>query len=213
MATARRVVEASDFIRRGEWGSWSLMQLTGQDIYGATLGIIGLGRIGEALVKRAKGFNMNVLYYNRTRKPEKEQELGIHYRELNTLLRQSDYVCLLLPYSNEVHHLIGKEELSLMKRSAIFINTARGGIVDEDALYQALVNGEIWAAGLDVFEREPLPVDHPLLSLPNVVALPHIGSASLKTRMRMAHLAADNMTNVLNGNEPITPVIVKETKD
>ncbi|MEH7503900.1 D-glycerate dehydrogenase [Neobacillus drentensis] len=206
MASARRVVEGSDFLRSGEWGAWSLMQMTGQDIYGATLGIIGLGRIGEALVKRAKGFEMNVLYYNRTRKQEKEDMLGIHYREMKDLLQQSDFICLLLPYSAEVHHLIGKEELSLMKRNAILVNTARGGLVDEDALYQSLKTGEIWAAGLDVFEQEPVSNDHPLLSLPNVVTLPHIGSASVKTRMRMAHLAADNMVNVLNDNEAITPV-------
>jgi glyoxylate reductase len=208
MATARRLVEASDYLRSGEWGAWSPMQLTGQDIYGATLGIVGLGRIGEALVKRAKGFDMKVLYFNRTRKLEKEKELGIQYAELDELLQQSDFVSLLLPYSPEVHHLIGKGELSLMKRSAILINTARGGIVDEDALFDALKEGEIWAAGLDVFEQEPVPIDHPLLSLPNVVTLPHMGSASVKTRMLMAHLAADNMVNVLNGNEPITPVLL-----
>jgi len=208
MATARRVVEASDYLRRGEWGSWSMMQLTGQDIYGTTMGIIGLGRIGEALVKRAKGFDMKVLYHNRTPKLEKEQELEIHYVELKDLLEQSDYVCLLLPYSPEVHHLIGKEELSLMKNDAILINSGRGGLVDENALFHALKDGEIWGAGLDVFEQEPVPVDHPLLTLPNVVTIPHIGSASVKTRMRMAHLAADNMINVLKGNEPITPVFL-----
>lgn len=206
MSAARRIVDASDYLRSGEWGAWSLMQLTGQDIYGATLGIVGLGRIGEALVKRAKGFDMNVLYHNRTRKQEKEQELGIHYVSLEDLLKQSDFICLLLPYSPEVHHLIGKKELSLMKENAILINTARGGIVDEHALYHALKDGVIWAAGLDVFQQEPVPVDHPLLTLPNVVTLPHIGSASVKTRMQMAHLAADNMKNVLSGNKPITPV-------
>ncbi|WML56050.1 D-glycerate dehydrogenase [Neobacillus sp. PS2-9] len=208
MTTARRVVEASDFLRSGEWGAWSLMQLTGQDVYGATLGIIGFGRIGEALVKRAKGFDMNVLYHSRTRKREKEEELGIHYAELGDLLQQSDFVCLLLPYSPEVHHLIGKEELLLMKRTAILINTARGGIVDEDALFQALKAGDIWAAGLDVFEQEPVPVDHPLLSLPNVIMLPHIGSASIQTRMKMARLAVDNLTNVLTGEEPINPIFI-----
>ncbi|MGG1573453.1 2-hydroxyacid dehydrogenase [Fictibacillus sp. NRS-1165] len=206
MATARRLMYASDFLRKGEWGAWSPMQHTGQDIYGATLGIVGLGRIGEALVKRAKGFNMNVLYYNRTRKYDKERELGIHFRELRELLRQADYVCLLLPFSDEIYHLIGKEELSLMKSNAVLINTARGGIVDEEALFDALKNGEIWAAGLDVFEEEPVPSDHPLLSLPNVVTLPHIGSASVQTRMNMANLAADNILNVLNEKKPITPV-------
>jgi glyoxylate reductase len=208
MATARRIVDSSDYLRSGEWGSWSLMQQTGQDIYGSTLGIIGLGRIGEALVKRAKGFDMNVLYHNRTRKQEKEQELGIQYVELIDLLQQSDFVCLLVPYSPEVYHLIGKDELSLMKRNAILINTARGGLVDEDALFQALKDGVIWGAGLDVFEQEPVSVDHPLLTLPNVVTLPHIGSASVKTRMSMAYLAADNMVSVLKGDEPITPVLV-----
>ena len=209
MAAARRVVEGSEFLRSGEWGAWSLMQMTGQDIFGATIGIIGLGRIGEALVKRAKGFDMKVLYHNRTRKLEKEEELGIQYRDLKDLLQQSDFVCLLLPYSPEIHHLIGKEELSLMKRNAILVNTARGGIVDEEALYHSLKTGEIWGAGLDVFEQEPVSTNHPLLSLPNVVTLPHIGSASLKTRMMMANLAADNMVSVLTGNEAITPVFIK----
>jgi glyoxylate reductase len=209
MATARRVVEASEFLRSGQWGAWSPMQLTGQDIHGSTIGIIGLGRIGEALVKRAKGFDMNVLYYNRTRKLEKEKEFDIQYAELTDLLQQSDYICILLPYSTEVHHLIGKQALSLMKKNAILINSARGGIVDEEALYHALKDGQIWAAGLDVFEQEPVPVDHPLLSLPNVVTLPHIGSASVKTRLAMAHLAADNLVNVLTGNEPISPVVLK----
>lgn len=206
MATARRVVEASDFLRSGDWGSWSPMELTGQDIYGATIGIVGMGRIGEALVRRAKGFGMKVLYHNRTRRFETEAELGVEYAELKDLLQRSDYVCLLLPYSPEVHYLIGKEELSLMKKSAILINTARGGIVDENALYHALKNGEIWAAGLDVFEQEPIPVDHPLLTLPNVVTLPHIGSASVKTRMTMANLVADNIICVLNGDKPLSSV-------
>ncbi|WP_284036410.1 D-glycerate dehydrogenase [Neobacillus sp. 114] len=200
MATARRVVEASNILHNGKWGSWSLMQMTGQDIYGATLGIIGLGRIGEALVKRAKGFDMKVLYNSRTRKPEKEAELGIEYVDLKGLLHQSDFVCLMLPYSAEVHHLIGREELALMKKNAILINTARGGIVDEDALYEALNNGIIWGAGLDVFEQEPVSLNNPLLTLPNVVALPHIGSASVQTRLGMAHMAADNLIHVLNGN-------------
>jgi len=208
MATARRVTEASDFLRNGEWGAWSPMQMTGQDVYGSTLGIIGLGRIGEALVKRAKGFDMRVLYYNRTRKPEKEAELGIEYADFQSLLEQSDFVSLLIPYKPEVHHLIGKKELALMKKEAILINTARGGLVDESALYDALANGLIWGAGLDVFEEEPVPVNHPLLTLPNLVTLPHIGSATVKTRMKMASLAADNILNVLQGKEPITPVNV-----
>jgi glyoxylate reductase len=152
---------------------------------------------------------MDVLYYNRSRKPDKEKELGIQYATLTDLLKKSDYVCILIPYSPLVHHLIGKEELALMKENAILINSARGGIVDEDALYDALKNGQIWGAGLDVFEQEPVPVDHPLLTLPNVVALPHIGSASVQTRLKMAHLAADNIVNVLKGDKPLTQVMVK----
>lgn len=207
MATARRITEASDFLRNGEWGAWSPMEMTGQDVYGSTLGIIGLGRIGEALVKRAKGFDMRVLYYNRTRKLEKEGELGIEYADLDSLLEQSDFVSILIPYSPEVHHLIGENELRGMKKNAILVNTARGGLVDEAALYDALASGQIWGAGLDVFEEEPVPVDHPILTLPNVVTLPHIGSASVQTRMKMASLAADNILNVLQGKDPITPVV------
>lgn len=206
MATARRVVEASDYLRKGEWKTWSPMQLTGQDIYGATLGIIGMGRIGQALVKRAKGFDMNVIYYNLSRKPAIEKEMGIQYVEFKELLQMSDYLSILIPYSPEVHHLIGENELKLMKKSAILINTARGGIVDEPALYHALKTGEIWAAGLDVFEQEPVSLDSPLLTLPNVVTLPHIGSASEKTRLKMADMAAENLIRVLNGGLAITRV-------
>jgi glyoxylate reductase len=203
MATARRVVEASEYVKDGKWKTWSPMLLTGQDIYGAKLGIIGLGRIGESLSKRAKGFDMDVLYYNRSRKIEAEEALGITYTDLETLLRQSDYVCVLTPYTAETKDLIGKYELSLMKKSAILINTARGGIVNEEALYEALKNGVIWAAGLDVFEEEPVDIEHPLLSLPNVVALPHIGSASIRTRTLMAELACQNLLLSLDGEQPL----------
>lgn len=202
MATARRLVESSDFLRKGEWKTWSPMLLTGQDVYGSTLGIIGLGQIGEALAKRAKGFDMRILYHNRSRKPHAEERLGIEYAEMETVLKESDYLCIMTPYTPETHHLIGKKELSLMKERAVLINTARGGIVDEAALYEALAEKKIWAAGLDVFEQEPVPVDHPLLTLPNVVTLPHIGSASLQTRMKMAVLAAENLQAALNGEVP-----------
>ncbi|GGF22924.1 D-glycerate dehydrogenase [Halobacillus andaensis] len=206
MSTARRIVEASDYLRNGNWDTWSPMLLTGQEIHGSTLGIIGLGRIGEAVAKRAKGFGMNLLYYNRTRKFEKEEEIGIQYADLDTLLKESDFVCVMIPYSPKVHHFIGKDELALMKPNAIVINTSRGGIVDEEALYESLVNKQIWGAGLDVFEEEPVSTNHPLLSLSNVVTLPHIGSASVNTRLKMAQLAADNIIHVLNDKSPLTPV-------
>jgi glyoxylate reductase len=202
MASARRLVEASDYLRAGSWKTWSPMQLTGQDLYGATMGIFGLGRIGEALVKRARGFDMNILYHNRSRKPDVEEQLGIQYVSKEALLRKSDFVCVLTPYTQETVNYIGVKELSIMKPNAILINTARGGIVNEEALYHALKRGQIWGAGLDVFEEEPVGTDHPLLSLPNVVALPHIGSASYNTRLKMALLAAENLIQGLQGNTP-----------
>jgi len=202
MATARRLFEASDDLRGGRWSTWSPMQWTGQDVYGATLGIVGLGRIGAALARRAKGFDMKVLYHSRSRKAEEEAELGLEYAEFDRLLAESDFVCVMTPYTPETHHLIGARELALMKPTAMLINTARGGIVDEEALYEALRNSAISAAGLDVFEREPVPTDHPLLALPNVVALPHIGSASVRTRTRMAELAARNALDGLFGSGP-----------
>ena len=178
---------------------WSPMLLTGQDVHGTTLGIIGMGRIGEAIARRAKGFDMNLFYHNRRGKPEVEERLGIAYAELDQLFR----VCVMAPYTPETHHLIGERELSLMKHSAVLINTARGGIVDEQALFEALVTKRIWAAGLDVFEQEPVPLDHPLLTLPNVVMLPPIGSASITTRIKMATLAADNLLQAVLGKVPI----------
>lgn len=202
MATARRLIESSDYLRNGNWKTWSPMQLTGQDIYGATLGIIGMGRIGAALAKRARGFDMDILYYNRSRKVELEEELNMKYVDLDLLLKESDFICILTPFTPETKNLIGARELLLMKNTAILINTARGGIVNEADLYHALNEGEIWAAGLDVFEEEPISPDHPLLSLPNVVTFPHIGSASIKTRMKMADLAADNLLLVLQNQKP-----------
>lgn len=199
MAAARRVPEAEQYLKDGKWRTWSPMLLTGQDIYGATLGIIGLGRIGAAVARRAKGFNMKLVYQNRSAKPELEQELGIERLELSELLKISDFVCVLVPYTPETKNLINKKQFALMKNTAVLVNTSRGGVVDEDDLYQALISNRIWAAGLDVFEREPVPVDHPLLSLSQVVALPHIGSASINTRKKMALLAAENMTRVLTG--------------
>ncbi|MCK1984232.1 MULTISPECIES: 2-hydroxyacid dehydrogenase [Peribacillus] len=212
LATARRMMEAEDYLRSGKWETWSPMQLTGQDVYGATLGIIGLGRIGEALAKRAKGFDMNIVYFNRSRKYEQEKELGIEYQPLEKLLQISDFVCVMLPLTPETNYMIGKEQLELMKGTAVLINTARGGIIDEKALYQALESRGIWAAGLDVFEEEPVPVDHPLLTLPNVVTLPHIGSASIATRLKMAALAVQNLMEGLSGDTPRNLVFLNKLK-
>lgn len=202
MMTARRMEESTQFLRKGEWKTWSPMLLAGQDIHGSTLGIVGMGRIGEALAKRAKGFEMRLLYHNRSRKLDIEKELGIEYRSFDALLEESDFVCVMTPYTPDTKNLIGKRELGIMKQTAILINTARGGIVDEGALYEALVNKEIWAAGLDVFETEPLSPNHPLLTLQNLVALPHIGSSTVKTRRLMARLAAQNLIEALIGKTP-----------
>ncbi len=202
MATARRIPEASEFLRDGKWNTWSPMLLTGQDIYNSTLGIIGMGRIGEALVRRAKGFNMNILYHNRKRKLDAEEELDIQYCPLDKLLKESDFICIMTPYTEETKNMIRKEHFKLMKDTAILINTARGGIVNEEDLYHALVSNEIWAAGVDVFEQEPVPRNHQLLTLPKVVALPHIGSASIATRIKMANVAVNNLIQALKGEIP-----------
>lgn len=202
MAVSRRLIEASGYLKEDQWKTWSPMQLTGQDIYGSTLGIIGLGRIGEAVAKRAQGFNMRVMYHNRARKIGLERELQVDYVDLDNLLKQSDFVCVLTPYTPNTHHLIGKEELKKMKETAILINTSRGGTIDEKALQHALEEGWIWGAGLDVFENEPIDSKHPLVQLSNVVTLPHIGSASIATRSKMAILAADNLLKGLNGEFP-----------
>lgn len=193
LATARRVVEAERFTRSGDWRTWSPMLLAGTDVHHATIGIVGLGRIGFEVAKRAHGFDMKVLYAGRSRKAEAEQRFGASKVEMNILLAESDFVSLHCPLTSETRHLIGAPQLALMKASAILINTARGGIVDQRALAEALRDRQIAAAGLDVFETEPLPQDDPLLALGNVVLLPHIGSASVATRTRMAVRAAQNL--------------------
>ncbi|WP_085522689.1 2-hydroxyacid dehydrogenase [Tuberibacillus sp. Marseille-P3662] len=203
MATSRRLLEADQFLRQGKWKTWSPFLLTGQDVFGSTLGIIGLGQIGKAVARRAKGFNMEVLYYNRSRKFDAEQELGIHYTEFEDILRQSDFLCILVPFTKDTENLISRKQFSLMKDNAVLVNTSRGGVVNEDELYNALVNGDIWAAGLDVFNQEPTSIDHPLISLNNVITLPHIGSASYGTRMRMAYLNTENLIRSLAGDKPV----------
>lgn len=204
MATGRRVTEANRFLLNGEWKSWSPLLLAGQNVYGTTLGIIGMGRIGEAVARRAKGFGMRILYHNRNRKQEAEEETGACLVGLETLLQESDYVVLLTPLTDQTRLLMGDREFSLMKETAVFVNVSRGGTVDEAALYRALTEKKIWAAGLDVFQVEPVPLDNPLLSLSNVVALPHIGSATLQTRGEMAKLAAANIVAVISDQEPLT---------
>jgi glyoxylate reductase len=161
-----------------------------------------LGRIGQAVARRAKGFNMKVIYYSRKRKEDVERELGVEYRELRSLLREADIVSIHTPLTEETYHLIGEKELSLMKPTAILINTARGAVVDQKALYKALKERRIFGAGLDVYEKEPIDADDPLLELDNVVLLPHIGSASVETRGRMARMAAENLLAGLRGEKP-----------
>ncbi|MDW0111504.1 2-hydroxyacid dehydrogenase [Sporosarcina aquimarina] len=202
LSTARQLTFAESELRKGNWTSWSPMGYTGMDVGGATIGIIGMGRIGEAVARRAKGFNMDVLYHNRNRKHEAEAAHGFEYRELDALLKEADFVVLLTPYTKETAGLIGSRELALMKKTAVLINVSRGGIVDEAALYTALKENTIWAAGLDVFETEPVPLENPLLSLPNVTVLPHIGSASIKTRLAMMELNAQAIMDVLEERAP-----------
>ncbi|AGN86240.1 MULTISPECIES: glyoxylate/hydroxypyruvate reductase GhrB [Enterobacteriaceae] len=200
LSSARRVVEVAERVKVGEWTSGIGPDWFGVDVHHKTLGIIGMGRIGLALAQRAHfGFGMPILYNARRHHTEAEERFQARYCDLDTLLKESDFVCLVLPLTDETHHLIGKKQFEMMKKSAIFINAGRGPVVDEAALIDALKNGEIHAAGLDVFEQEPLPVDSPLLSLPNVVALPHIGSATHETRYNMAECAVDNLIDALNG--------------
>lgn len=207
MATARRVTEAERFVRAGQWTGWRFDLFAGQDVHGSTLGILGMGRIGQAIARRAAhGFNMKVLYHNRSRLSETlEQECRAHYVDKATLLAEADHLLLMLPYSPEAHHTIGAAELSRMKPTATLINIARGGLVDEEALVAALREGRLAGAGLDVFEGEPSI--HPgLLEVPNVVLTPHIGSATGATRRAMAELAADNLIGYLLHGKPLTPL-------
>ncbi|MFK3987504.1 2-hydroxyacid dehydrogenase [Exiguobacterium mexicanum] len=202
MMTARRLGEAERDLRDGEWKSWTPMGYVGMDLYRAKLGIIGMGRIGEAVARRARGFDMDVLYHNRTRRHESESMYGFVYAELDELLEQSDFVVVLAPLTEETRGMLGADQFAKMKETAVFINVARGEIIDETALYEALKERRIWAAGLDVFAKEPVAMDHPLLTLPNVTTLPHIGSASIKTRLAMMALNREAIVNVLEGEEP-----------
>ncbi len=206
MATARRITESERWLRAGHWRKWAYDMFLGADIHGATLGIIGMGRIGQALARRASGFDMQVLYHNRSRVPESiEQACKARYVGKEELLRQADHVILVLPYTAASHHTIGEAELAMMKPTATLVNLARGGIVDDAALARALRDKRIAAAGLDVFEGEPAV--HPaLLEVPNVVLTPHIASATVPTRKAMANLAVDNLVGFLLHGKPLTPL-------
>jgi len=202
MAAARRVVEGNKQVREGKWKTWGPLTLLGVDVHNATLGIVGLGRIGTAVARRAKGFGMEVLYHGLTRKEQMEKDLGIQYVGLHKLLSESDFVTLHTSLTSLTYHLIGSKELAEMKETGVLVNTARGSIVDNMALYEALRDRRIAFAALDVTDPEPLPADHPLLTLRNVIVTPHIASATVATRTEMALMAADNLIAALNGKKP-----------
>jgi glyoxylate reductase len=203
MAVARRVVEADRYVRSGQWKvSWHPAMLTGRDVHDSTIGIVGAGRIGYALAKRAKGFNMKILYYDVIPRPEMEKEFGAKRVDIDVIFRESDFVSIHVPLMKETHHLVNAEKLKLMKKTAYLINNSRGPVVDEKALCTALKEGQIAGAGLDVFEQEPTPLDNPLLKLDNVVVAPHISSASIETRAKMAEMVADNLVSFFEGKKP-----------
>ena len=204
VTAARRIVEADNYTRNGQWKTWEPMTLLGHDIHHATLGIIGLGRIGMEVAKRARGFDMNILYYSRSRKSaEEESRLGLEYVDkMPELLSRSDFISIHVPLTEETHKLIGTDEFAVMKPSAVFINASRGAVVDQRALYEALKTGQIFSAAIDVTEIEPIPLDDPLLTLDNIIITPHIGSASIPTRTTMALMAADNLLAGLRGETP-----------
>ena len=205
LAAARRLGEAERLLRSGRWDAWGPKQLRGPDVWGKRLGVVGFGRIGQALARRTRGFDMELVYHDQYRNEEAEQELGARYLDLDELLETADFISVHTPLTDETHHLIGATELGRMKPEAVFVNTSRGPVVDEAALADALAEGRIFAAGLDVYEEEP-EVYPRLMELENVVLAPHIGSASIETRDKMAALAAENIVAVLSGEEPKTPV-------
>ncbi len=205
LAAARRLGEAERLLRSGGWDAWGPKQLIGPDVWGKRLGIIGFGRIGQALARRATGFSMEPVYHDQYRNEDAERELGAQYLELDELLEGCDFVSIHTPLTPETTHLIGTEELRKMKQEAVLVNTSRGPVVDEAALADALAERRIFAAGLDVYEEEP-KVHPKLLELENVVLAPHIGSASIETRDKMAALAAENLAAVLRGEQPKTPI-------
>lgn len=211
LAAARRIPEMDRYVKEGAWKRGDNKTLFGLDVHHKQLGIIGMGSIGEAVARRAKfGFNMKIAYHNRNRKPDTEAALGAEYLSLQALLQTSDFIVLMTPLTPQTKGMIGYREFALMKRTAIFVNASRGATVDERAMVQALQEGLIFGAGLDVFEQEPVSADHPLLHMPNVVTLPHIGSATAQTRLDMAMLAAENLVAALQGQTPAC--LVKELR-
>ena len=205
LAAARRLGESERVLRAGRWEWWGPKLFMGPDVWGKKLGIVGLGRIGQAVARRARGFDMKILYHNRSRREEAEEELGASYLELDELLETADFITLHTPLTDETRHLIDAPALERMKPEAVLVNTSRGPVVDEAALADALAEGRIFAAGLDVYEEEP-KVHPKLLELENVVLAPHIGSGSIETRGKMAVLAAENLAAVLRGEQPKTLV-------
>jgi glyoxylate reductase len=203
MAVARRVAEADRYVRTGQWKvGWHPSMMQGRDVYGATIGIVGAGRIGYAVAKRATGFGMKILFYDVVPRPEIEKDFAAKKVDLDTLFRESDFVSIHVPLMKETHHLVNAERLKLMKKTAYLINNSRGPVVDEKALYEALKGGRIAGAALDVFEQEPTPMDNPLLKFDNVVVAPHISSASYETRSRMAEMVAENLVAFFEGKKP-----------
>lgn len=206
MAIARFVVPGVEYVREGKWKTWSPSLFVGRDVHHATLGVVGLGRIGQEMAKRGGGFDMQVIYYDVHRREDLEQQHGWRYVDMDTLLRESDFVTIHVDLNEQTRRMFSTDAFKTMKNTACLINAARGPIVDLDALYQALTTGEIGGAGLDVTDPEPIPADHPILTLENAVVCPHIASASLQTRTKMAILAAENIVAVLSGDRPKTPV-------
>jgi glyoxylate reductase len=215
MSAARRIVEADRYTRAGRWRTWGPMVLLGQDIHGSTLGIVGMGRIGSEMARRARGFGMSVLYHNRNRRQDTEAGVDAEYVSFDDLLRRSDFITLHVPLTSETRHLIGDREFALMKPSAVVVNTSRGAVIDQTALYRALKERRIFAAAVDVAETEPIPPDDPLLTLENLVIAPHIASASVPTRRTMAIMAAENLLAGLQGQLPpqcVNPAALQQRK-
>lgn len=202
LALARRIPEGVDYVRQGRWRTWGPLLLTGPDVHHATLGLVGLGRIGSAVAERARGFKMRVLYHDVYRREDLEKELGVEYRPLEAVLAEADFVSVHTPLTPETKGLIGHSALRRMKKTALLINTARGPVVDTEALIEALQQGEVAGAALDVTDPEPLPADHPLVRMANVIVVPHIASASIQTRIKMAELAVNNLLAGLKGDRP-----------